>query len=91
MLVLMADGDKERAELSDMKGLGRPKRARCVGGFVVDVFHGRCAAGHRLYAAKLAVLQAVLEEGFVWIAVFAVVFIRSRRFLLFARHQTDVF
>ena len=33
VLVLMADGDKERAELSDMKGLAVQKRARCVGGF----------------------------------------------------------
>ena len=72
VLVLMADGDKERAELSDMKGLA-VQNAPVALVVLLLMFSMAGVPPVIGFTAKLAVLQAVLEEGFVWIAVFAVV------------------
>ena len=72
VLVLMADGDKERVELSDMKGLA-VQNAPVALVVLLLMFSMAGVPPVIGFTAKLAVLQAVLEEGFVWIAVFAVV------------------
>ena len=72
IIVLMSDGDKEHAELNDIKGLAT-KNAPVALVVLLLMFSMAGVPPVIGFTAKLAVLQAVLAEGFVWLAVFAVV------------------
>ena len=73
VIVLLAAGGRERAELTDMKGMASRNMVVAV---VVAVLMLSMAGVPPMmgFIAKFTVLEAVVDAGFVWLAVVAVLF-----------------
>ena len=73
MILLLSRAGFEADTLDDFKGLNAAQPVVRLHHAAADVFDGRPAAAVGFYA-KLSVLRAVVDAGFLWLAVIAVIF-----------------